>query len=124
MTLTLAAGLFALASSIALPAMAAEGDPARGEKIYTRCEGCHSIERDRVGPRHQGLFGRRAGSVPGFPYSDAMKTSGIVWDAEILDRFLTGPRSLVPGTRMGFAGIPDKQERADLIAYLKRATGE
>jgi cytochrome c len=112
-----------IAAAFGAQAPTAEGDAARGEKIYERCMGCHSIERDRVGPRHQGLFGRRAGSVPGFPYSEAMKRSGIVWDAGTLDRFLSGPRALVPGTRMGFAGIADAQERADLIAYLKRATG-
>jgi len=118
----LAVALVAAASSA--PAPAAEGDPARGEKLYERCMGCHSIERDRVGPRHRGLIGRRAGGVPGFAYSEAMKRSGIVWDAGTLDRFLGNPRALVPGTRMGFAGIADASERADLIAYLKRATGE
>jgi len=103
-------------------ARAAEGDAARGEKIYDRCAGCHSIERDRTGPRHAGLFGRRAGSVAGFPYSEAMKQSGIVWDAAQLDGFLTSPRGLVPGTRIGFAGVPDPKDRADLIAYLEQAT--
>jgi cytochrome c len=111
------------AAALGAPASAAEDDPVRGEKLYGRCGGCHSIERDRVGPRHQGLFGRRAGGVPGFAYSEAMKQSGIVWDTATLDRFLAGPRALVPGTRMGFAGIADAKERADLIAYLKRATG-
>ncbi|MCK6451042.1 MAG: cytochrome c family protein [Alphaproteobacteria bacterium] len=101
---------------------AAEGDPVRGEKLYDRCVGCHSNDRDRTGPRHAGLIGRRAGSVAGFPYSDAMKRSGIVWDAATLDRFLANPRALVPGTRMGFAGVPDPQDRADLIAHLERAT--
>lgn len=103
---------------------AAEGDPARGATIYDRCAGCHSIDRDRTGPRHAGLFGRPAGSVAGFPYSDAMKRSGIVWDAATLDRFLANPRALVPGTRMGFAGVPDARDRADLIVYLERATRE
>jgi cytochrome c len=105
----------------AVPARAG-GDPARGEEIYERCMGCHSIERDRVGPHHLGLFGRKAGSVPGFDYSDAMRNSGIVWDETVLDVFITNPAKRVPGTKMGFSGIPDAAERADLIAYLKLAT--
>ena len=105
-------------------ATAAEGDPTRGEQIYHRCQGCHSIDTNRVGPRHAGLFGRRAGSLDDYSYSDAMRTSGIVWDATTLDQFLTAPRKFIPGTKMPFAGIPDAQERADLIAYLKKVTAE
>lgn len=118
-----AAGATALVLALE-PASAADGDPARGEKVYDRCVGCHSIDRDRTGPRHAGLFGRRAGSVAGFAYSEAMKQSGIVWDAAELDRFLLSPRGVVPGTRMGFAGVPDARDRADLIAYLEKATRE
>ena len=115
----------ALAATMLLPApMAmAEGDPARGEKVYERCEGCHSIERDRIGPRHQGVVGRKAASIAGFAYSAAMKNSGLTWDEATLDRFLQGPTKLVPGTRMGFAGVPEERDRADLIAYLKKAGG-
>jgi cytochrome c len=98
------------------------GDPVRGEQIYRRCQGCHSIDRNRIGPMHKGLFGRPAGSVPGFDYSKAMKDSGIVWSAATLDLFLQGPRKMVPGTKMTFAGVPDAAERADLIAYLEQAT--
>ena len=104
------------------PAIAAEGNPARGEQIYRRCQGCHSIDANRVGPRHAGLFGRRAGSLDDYNYSDAMRAAGIVWDETTLDQFLTAPRKFIPGTKMPFAGIPDAQERADLIAYLKQAT--
>jgi cytochrome c len=118
----------ALAFSAALPLAAlglAPGDPARGEKIYSRCFACHAIDRDRTGPRHAGLFGRTAGSVPGFPYSPAMKkagANGLVWNDETLDKFLQNPTKFVPGTRMGYAGVKDDQERADLLAYLKQAT--
>ena len=101
------------------------GNPARGEKIYERCQACHSIDRDRTGPHHAGLFGRRAGSVPGFAYSPAMKKAGaggLVWNDDTLDKFLKAPTKFVRGTRMGYAGITDDQERADLIAYLKQAT--
>lgn len=104
------------------PALAADGDPTRGEQIYHRCQGCHSIDANRVGPRHAGLFGRHAGSLDDYSYSDAMRASGVVWNETTLDQFLTAPRKFIPGTKMPFAGIPDAQERADLIAYLKKAT--
>lgn len=100
----------------------ADGDPARGEQIYHRCQGCHSIDRNRIGPMHKGLFGRKAGTVPNFDYSEAMKSSGIVWTEVTLDQFLQGPRKMVPGTKMTFIGIPKAQDRADLIAYLLVAT--
>lgn len=99
----------------------ARGDPANGERIYGRCLACHALQYDRTGPRHCGLFGRKAGSVPGFDYSEAMKRSGIVWNAATLDRFLANPLGTVPGTTMGYAGIADARERADLIAYLGQA---
>ena len=100
------------------------GDPTRGETIYHKCQGCHSIDRNRVGPKHLGLFGRHAGSLPDFDYSAAMKNSGIVWNEQTLDAFLSDPRGLVPGTKMTYAGIKNAQDRADLIAYLKEATKE
>ena len=103
-------------------ALGADGDPTRGEQIYHRCQGCHSIDANRVGPRHAGLFGRHAGSLDDYNYSDAMRASGVVWNETTLDQFLTAPRKFIPGTKMPFAGIPDAQERADLIAYLKKAT--
>lgn len=115
----------ALAAALLLYASTAfaDGDPARGEKVYERCEGCHSIDRDRIGPRHQGVVGRKAASIAGFAYSAAMKNSGLTWDEATLDRFLQGPTKMVPGTRMGFAGVPEERDRADLIAYLKKAGG-
>lgn len=103
------------------------GDPVRGQGIYDRCLACHAIDRDRTGPRHAGLLGRRAGAVPNFPYSNAMKkagANGLIWTEDTLDKFLENPTRFVPGTRMGYAGIKDAQERADLIAYLKTATRE
>ena len=89
--------------------------------MYSRCLACHALAYDRVGPRHCGLLGRRAGSVPGFQYSDAMKRSGLVWNEKTLDRFLADPLKTVPGTTMTYAGVADAKERADLIAYLKTA---
>lgn len=97
------------------------GDAARGEQLYSRCMACHALASDRVGPRHCGLLGRRAGSVEGFLYSDEMKNSRLVWDEKTLDRFLAKPLSVVPGTSMTYDGVPLAKDRADLIAYLRRA---
>lgn len=95
----------------------------RGEQIYTRCGACHAIETNRTGPRHCGLFGRRAGTATGFDtYSQAMRDSRIVWNARSLDDFLEDPKRVVPGTAMGYAGVKDPRERADLIVWLREAT--
>lgn len=115
----IAAGAIAIGPPAATAAPA--GNAIRGEALYERCFACHSLETDRAGPRHCGLLGRRAGSVPGFDYSPAMRASGIVWNAATLDRFLAAPTAVVPGTSMGYAGIASAQERADLIAYLSAA---
>jgi cytochrome c len=127
-TVMFAAALLVLtALPIAFAADALRGDPARGEQIYGRCLACHAIDRDRTGPRHAGLIGRRVGSVPGFNYSPALRkagAAGMVWDEATLNKFLENPTHFLPGTRMGYAGIKDGQERADLIAYLKKAGGE
>jgi cytochrome c len=111
--------------ALALAATAATGAPAdtrAGEAVYSRCMACHALAHDRTGPHHCGLFGRRAGSVPGFPYSEAMKKSEIVWSARTLDRFLANPVKTVPGTTMGYAGVTDAKERAALIGYLRQAS--
>lgn len=97
------------------------GDPVHGQIVYQRCSGCHSLERNRTGPRHCGLIGRRAGSLAGFDYTEAMKQSNIIWTRESLDNFLAAPLNVVPGTSMGFAGIESRQERLDLIAYIEQA---
>jgi cytochrome c len=102
-------------------ANAAAADAARGADVYTRCLACHSLASDRVGPHHCGLIGRKAGSVPGFTYSEAMKKSKLTWDEKTLDRFLQNPAKMVPGTSMTYAGVPEAKDRADLIAYLQQA---
>lgn len=94
---------------------------ARGAVIYERCAACHALAIDRTGPRHCGLIGRRAGSVPGFDYSPAMRKAKIVWTEASLDRFLEAPLAAIPGTAMGYDGIKDAQQRRDLIAYLREA---
>lgn len=93
------------------------GDPVRGKTLYQVCMGCHSLDEDDVGPRHRGVVGRTAGSVPGYAYSPGLKSSHIVWDPDTLDRWLTNPQALIPGAKMFFA-MPNPQDRADVIAYL------
>jgi cytochrome c len=102
----------------------ADGDPAKGEKIFAKCKACHAVEagKNKVGPSLAGLFGRTAGTVEGFNYSDAMKSSGIVWNDETLHKYLEKPKDVVPGTKMAFPGLKEGQDRDDVIAYLKQAT--
>jgi|KBSMisStandDraft_5_1062788.scaffolds.fasta_scaffold210066_3 cytochrome c len=103
------------------PAAAAEppfhGDPQRGKALYANCTSCHSIDDNDIGPMHRGVVGRKAGTAPGYAYSAALKASGIVWNPGNLDRWLTNPSAMVPGTKMFFL-VPDPQVRSDIIAYL------
>jgi cytochrome c2 len=102
----------------------AEGDAGRGARVFARCRPCHVADQpqNRVGPHLVGLFGRKAGSVEGFRYSEAMQSSGIVWDAATLDAYLAAPRDIVPRNRMAFPGLRQAEERADLIAHLRQVT--
>ena len=102
----------------------ADGDIARGEKRFEECAACHAVERgvNNVGPSLYGLFGRKAGEIAEFRYSPALKRSGIVWTPQTLDTFLTDPQQVVPANRMPYAGLTDAAGRADLIAYLQKAT--
>jgi len=94
-------------------------DANHGKSIFKSCAACHATDHtNRVGPGLEGIIGRQAGTVPGFSYSDAMKKSGIVWDAKILDAYLESPQKVVPGNRMPYAGLKDTTDRADLVAYL------
>jgi cytochrome c len=104
-------------------AAADEGALRRGEQVYARCAACHAVEGNRTGPQHCGLFGRRAGTAPGYTeYSKALRDSKIVWDARWLDVFLQDPMKAVPGTTMGYAGVKDPKERSDLISWLREST--
>jgi cytochrome c len=111
------AGALALASSAAL----AQGDAAQGEKVFNKCKACHAVDepQNKVGPHLVGVFGREAGSVEGFRYSDAMKESGVTWNEETIAAYLADPRGYIKGNRMAFAGLKKEEEIADLIAYLK-----
>ncbi len=100
------------------------GDPEAGKQVFRKCLFCHSLRPGviRTGPSLAGLFGRRAGSVPGFNYSESLRNAAIDWDEDILDIWIADPRQFIPGTRMAFDGIKNPKLRADLIAYLKKAT--
>jgi cytochrome c len=96
------------------------GDSERGHQIYdNQCSACHSLDANRVGPAHRGVYGRKAGSAPGYAYSDGVRASRIVWTEVTLDRWLTNPQATIAGARMGFR-LADPQQRADVIAYLKQ----
>ncbi|CAN7758037.1 c-type cytochrome [Rhizobium sp. LjRoot258] len=94
-------------------------DAEHGKSIFKACAVCHAIDHaNRVGPGLEGIVGRKAGTTADFRYSNAMKISGIVWDAMSLDAFLESPQKAVPGTRMPYAGLKDPTDRADLVGYL------
>jgi cytochrome c len=116
-------GAFLAATSIAAATQALadttpNGDVVHGKALYQGCQACHSIDDNDLGPMHRGVVGRRAGSVEAYSYSAALKNSGLTWDEATLDRWLSSPSALVPGTKMFFK-IDDAQARADIIAYLK-----
>lgn len=103
---------------------AAAADIARGEQLFRKCVSCHTLEangRNRVGPRLHGVFGRVAGSVADFRYSDALKNSGIIWNEQTLNAYLKDAEAFVPGTKM-YGGLSLDQDREDLIAYLRQVT--
>ena len=119
-------GVIALATIALLsPALAQNGDASRGQQDFRACAPCHSLEPDRnmTGPSLAKLWGRKAGSLPSFErYSEALKSSGIIWDDRALDGWLTDPERMVPDNEMPFEGIKDGRVRADLLAFLKEAT--
>nr|WP_247878667.1 cytochrome c family protein [Niveispirillum sp. SYP-B3756] len=97
----------------------------KGERLFIRCKTCHEItagKPHKVGPNLHGLFDRKAGMADGFKYSDAMRNSGVAWNDQTLETWLTKPTSLIQGTTMAFVGLPNKEDRDALIAYLHKAT--
>lgn len=97
------------------------GDAASGKSAFMQCRTCHVVDpgMNRVGPSLANIVGRKAGSVAGFKYTEANSDSGITWTEEKLFQFLEKPQRVIPKTKMIFAGMPDAQKRADVIAYLK-----
>ena len=114
----------ALALLLAASAAHADGDAARGEKKFEDCASCHATAQGQngVGPSLYGVLGRKAGELADFRYSPAIKRSGITWTAQTLDRFVADPQQVVPANRMPYAGMTDAGDRADLIAYLMKAS--
>lgn len=108
--------------SAAAPSVTATGaDSADRPAAFAQCAACHSTEpgRNGIGPSLAGAFGRAAAQGEGFAYSEAMRSSGLTWDAATLDTYLTSPMKMVPGTRMAFAGLADADQRKAVIAYLE-----
>ena len=90
-----------------------------GKEVYEkRCTGCHSANEDRMGPRLRGVVGRKAGTIGGYPYSDALKASGIIWDTAAIDKWLADPDAVVPGNDMSFR-VSTAGERVAIIEYLR-----
>jgi len=99
----------------------AQGDPAKGERLFRQCSACHIVEGDRrsAGPTLEGIVGREAGIIEGFRYSDALANSGLTWDAETLRAFFIAPNEVVPGNAMSFRGVRRDTDADDLVAYLE-----
>ena len=110
----------AMAGSIGI---ASAQDAAAGEKVFVKCRACHQIgegAKNAVGPVLNGVVGRKAGTYPGYSYSDANKNSGITWDEATLKEYLKNPRAKVPGTKMIFPGLTKEEDIDNVIAYLKQ----
>ena len=113
-----------LSGLLAAAAAQADGDAARGKKLFEECAACHSLERgaNGVGPTLNGVFERKAGELAEYRYSPAMKRSALPWSARTLDIFIADPQQEIKGNRMPYSGLPAARDRADLIEYLKSAT--
>jgi cytochrome c len=114
----ISAAVGALTTLGCVAAARAGGDVAHGEQLYQGCQDCHSMDTNDVGPMHKGVLGRKAGSVPDYSYSAALKDSRIVWTESNLDKWLAGPQDFIPGSKM-FYHLDNAQDRADVIEYLK-----
>jgi len=96
-----------------------KGDAKRGQEVfYKRCAGCHSLDEDKEGPRLRGVYGRTAARITTFKYSDALKASGVTWDAASLEQWMADPEKIVPNSDMFFR-VPKASERTDVVAYLQ-----
>ena len=110
---------FSYAPGVSRAADVQAGNADQGKIVFEkRCTGCHSLDQDKEGPHLRGVFGRKAGKISGFPYSDGMKGAQFTWDAAALDKWLTDTESVVPDNDMSFH-VPNPQERADIIRFLE-----
>jgi cytochrome c len=120
------AGLGLAAAALAgltLTGAARAQDAAAGEQVFKMCLPCHSIgpgAKNKVGPELNGLDGRHSGTAPGFSYSEANKSSGVVWNKDTFEKYINDPRAMIPGTKMIFPGIKDAKRVADLWAYVSQ----
>lgn len=102
----------------------ANGDPANGKVLFEkRCTGCHSLDKNKEGPRLRDVYGRKAGSVPDFNYSDELRAAETTWDAASLDRWLTNPDAMVKDNDMAFH-VSNPKERSDIIEFLRISSGK
>lgn len=111
--------------AVAAPTGAHSADAAKGERIFQQCKTCHTVEKggkNGVGPNLSGVLGRKAGTLEGFSYSEAMKNSGIVWDEAALAEYIRDPKKGIPGNKMAFIGLKRQEQIDDVIAYLKKAS--
>ena len=114
----------ALFTFIALPGLGQAESGERGKELFEkRCSGCHTLDKEKEGPRLRGVFGRTSGTVPTFKYSDALKAAHVTWDATTLDKWLAGPEQFVPDSDMAFQ-LVKADERVEIIAYLKQVSGK
>jgi cytochrome c len=113
-----------LAAATCLPFASHPQTTPAGKELWARhCGGCHALDRDKEGPRLGGVYGRKAGAVRSFLYSDALTRSNIVWDRETMDQWLADPERLVPGNDMAFR-LENADERQQIIAFLKQISGK
>jgi cytochrome c len=115
----------ALVLPLGSQSFAADGNAARGQRVFGACAACHSLQPDQnmTGPSLAGLWGRKAGTSPSFDrYSPALKSANLIWNDKTLDEWIEDPQHLVPDNQMTFAGIKDGRQRADLLAFLKQVT--
>jgi cytochrome c2 len=114
----------AAVAGFAFPQAAMAGDAAAGERKFALCKACHEIStaKNRLGPSLQGVMGRKAGTLEGFKFSDAMRNSGVTWDAATLAAYLANPKTFMPGNKMAFAGLKKPEDVENMVEYLAKAS--
>ena len=120
--IALAGAVLVTCISWAVRPLLAESSP--GKQLFERrCTGCHALDNEKTGPRLRGVYGRPAGTVASFPYSESVRKSGITWDSSSLDKWLTDPDGFIPDNDMAFR-VANPEERAAIIGYLKDVSGK